>query len=125
MIGTEICMLCNDKNHNQYETALQHLERIVSRSKEDNTDPISFNWDISTHCRYGITCPILRQTDQKAQMRASQLESRMAYIARYDTGSLYHSMMQGLRGYFPRVSHILEIEHHKYTERREQLCETN
>ena len=122
MAHKTMCMACH-KKHDTAQLDKLHRMRYETTHKQiaaSNERHHSFMWGIYSHCPYGIACSDLNRTDSQANQIARELEPYLITIAQNDDETLYHQMLQYLRGDFPSVYHTLERIHN--TKKENESC---
>ena len=95
--------MCRDKG-NGIKT--RKLETILSRLKSYGIKPetgkrIPFTWDIYEKCRYGITCPDLKQTESRNIILTREIDKYLIPLAESKDIRKMQEILQLLRGDFP------------------------
>ena len=112
------CMICKQKQDSVKLNKLKNLQRML-KGKKINIQPnkicrAKLRWYIQpSRCKYGLQCDVLRATDIYCQEIIDVITPLLVGVAEKDDESLYHMVMQQLRGNFPKIYKQMETLHAK------------
>ena len=109
------CMVCREKNDDGALRRLEQLERLLRSS---GIEPVQKNrlqiqWGKHNHCRYGLPCPHIEETERRMRAIQIRIEPYLAALAEPGREQLFHEVLELLRGYFPAAWHAVNRQHAK------------
>ena len=121
MMPHDICIVCHDKRFHSQLDKINQLEQLIRLQKIDidrHKRYASFTWFINKKCQFGMPCQTLQSKNREALAKASMLEPYLNEIAESDNITLYHNVLNILRGNFPSVYRHMEELHQGYIHRK-------
>ena len=112
-----ICRVCTSKNDNaklhRLELILNTLEQGGIRKAPLNGSREHLLWGSRMHCRYGIACPQIEQTESRCRSLENRIEGYFEPLFISKNEALFWKILRLMQGYFPDVYRYLEREWRK------------
>ncbi len=118
-----ICVLCTQKKANYRLNRLQHILQYVTQGGKvcnKNVRSLNMQWEIHSHCRYGISCPELNRQDTECRRVAERIEPYIAEIIESQDTARFRGLLELLRGDFPQV--YRSVERNFYMANRKRIA---
>ena len=114
----QACMVCRQKNSNQYVDRLKRIDRLV-RKYEYNRDndslavnlENSFDLEIRRHtkCKYGMgNCSYLMSQYRQGRMLIEDVSGRIVTLVYSGNSYEISELLNICRGYFPNVYRLID-----------------
>lgn len=109
---TQICMFCSQKNDTMKTRMLQRIVQMMQGQEFDGKIH-GISWGKLYHCKYGMHCNELQMQESECMRLERQFEGYINGLIKSRDNTLYHEILQMLRGYFPAAYMYLEREWHR------------